>query len=254
MVTNLTHAGASVGTAWTQTSLPTVPFKNKKVYILPGAFYSDVAYMMAQAGFSKAENVSEADLVVFIGGVDVDPSLYNQERIAQTQEPNEARDIREMDVYDQCIKLRIPMFGICRGAQFLHVMNGGSLWQHVEGHAGKDHLIYDIGEEVTVMATSLHHQMLAINNDIDVVAVCTEQISRKFHASDMVIDLDKEGVNTDAEIEIEAGIYWGSRCFFVQGHPEIGSKEYRSWTFTKLEEFMNDLLEINISIKDSQVA
>lgn len=228
---------------WAIKEMPS--FEGWKAFVLPGAFYGQCVALFAKAGFERAVSVEEADVVVFIGGVDVNPELYGERAIAQTQMPSPARDNLEIEVYKKCIELGKPMYGICRGAQFLHAMNDGTLWQHVEGHAGPDHYIYDTEDDCLVMATSLHHQMLALNDRIDVLAVCKDQISRKFHSADMVLDLDREGSNASVEIEIEAGIYWDTRCFFVQGHPEVGSEEYQSWAMTKFWEFCNELAEIH---------
>lgn len=217
-------------------SLP--DFTGKKAMILGGAFYGSVVSFMAAAGFEKADHVMEADVVVFVGGVDISPELYGQKKLPQTQSPSIRRDQEEKVIYDECVRLGIPMFGICRGAQFLHAMNGGDLWQHVENHGGDDHLIYDLEEDVFVNATSYHHQMLALNSTIDVIAVCKDQVSRKFHSDTMVLDLDKEGDNNGVEIEIEAGAYHATKCFFVQGHPEVGDAYYRSWTLHKLHDIM----------------
>ncbi len=225
---------------WGMTLIPQCG-AGKRALVLEGAFYGSCVALMVAAGYSISDCVEDADVVVFIGGVDVDPALYGQQKLPQTQSPSLARDKLEKAVYVEALKRGIPMFGICRGAQFLHVMNGGELWQHVEGHAGPDHLIYDTEDDLFVMATSYHHQMLALNANIDVLAVTKDQISKKFHSENMVIDLSREGGNADVEIEIEAGCYWETKCFFVQGHPEVGSAEYRSWAMTKFEEFVDEL-------------
>jgi hypothetical protein len=225
---------------WGVTELPI--FKNKKALILPGAFYGPCVALFAECGFGKAETVEEADLVVFIGGADIDPALYGQKPLPKTFY-HKSRDDFEVDIFIECVRLKKPMYGICRGAQFLQAMNGGELWQHVEGHAGPDHLIYDIEEDCYVKATSVHHQMLSLNDRIDVLACTKDQISRKFYSDTMVVDLDKPGDNNGVEIEIEAGAYHDTRCLFVQGHPEIGCDEYRSWCMVKLYDFLREIDE-----------
>lgn len=217
-------------------------FEGKKALILGGAFFGAVVALFAEAGFERANTVDDADLIVFNGGVDVDPKLYGQERHKSTQTPNESRDAYEKAVYEEALKQGKPMFGICRGAQFLHVMNGGELWQDVDGHAGPDHMIYDIEDDVFVMATSYHHQMLALNSKIDVLAVCKDQISRRFESDSFKLSLPNPD---DVEIEIEAGYYKDTKCLFVQGHPEVGSKEYRSWCMSKLHDFMEGYMDDN---------
>jgi len=217
-------------------SFTTMPdFAGKKALILGGAFFGSVVSLFAECGFSRAATVEDADVVVFNGGVDVDPELYGASAHPKTQSPNKQRDEYEKAVYDECVVQGKPMFGICRGAQFLHVMNGGELWQDVDGHAGLDHFIYDCEDDVFVKATSYHHQMLCLNQNINVLAVCKDQISHRFESDTFKLTLASPG---DVEIEIEAGYYKDTKCLFVQGHPEVGSKEYRSWSMSKLYDFM----------------
>jgi GMP synthase-like glutamine amidotransferase len=223
---------------WGITKMPQVG-AGKKAYILNGAFDGACIGLMTEAGFERAATVEEADVIVFVGGADVNPEHYGQETLPGTC-CNKARDITELAVFREAVALGKVMFGICRGAQLLHVANKGELWQDVNNHAGRSHYIYDIDEDVRLMVTSLHHQMLMVNDRIDVIAVCEDQIATKFKNADLFIDLEKEGANAPVEIEIEAGAYHETKCFFVQGHPEVGTPEYRSWTMTKLGELMQE--------------
>lgn len=222
---------------WGKSDLPVDKFKGMKALVLGGAFFGSVVSFIAAAGFEKADSVEEADIVVFSGGVDVDPELYGQKKIAYTQSPSKSRDATEVEVYKEAQRLGKVCFGICRGAQFLAAMNGSQLWQHVTGHASGDHWMYDIEEDVHVMVTSYHHQMIALDEKIDVIGVCKDQISKEFHSDSMVLKLANE---SDVEIEIEAGAYNDTKCFFVQGHPEVGDREYRSWTMHKLADKMEE--------------
>src|SRR3546814_1931294 len=75
---------------WNVRGIPQFP--GQKAYILPGAFYGACVALFAKAGFERANSVEEADVVVFIGGVDVDPKLYGEEAIAQTQAPSRSEE------------------------------------------------------------------------------------------------------------------------------------------------------------------
>lgn len=213
-------------------------------YVLPGAMYGLVVAYMAEAGCTRAKTIEEADIVVFVGGADVTPEIYKQAKMAGTYNDFE-RDQVETEIYHKCLERGQVMFGICRGAQFLHVMNGGQLWQDVNNHGGRDHEIYDIEEDVHLTVTSYHHQMLALtpDTDLEVLAVCSDQIATRFKSDTMTIDLKKEGSNVDVELEIEAGYYNKSKCFFVQGHPECGSAVFKSWTMNKLKDFYHEWKE-----------
>ena len=70
--------------------------------------------------------------LILWGGVDINPSLYNEERNPRTQIPNDKRDEEELRDIDYAIEDDRPIIGVCRGAQLLNVYNGGSLYQHVE--------------------------------------------------------------------------------------------------------------------------
>lgn len=223
--------------AWAITTLPS--FAGKKALVCPGAFYGAGVELMAAAGFGKANTVEEADVVVFMGGVDLDPKTYGEEAIPGSG-GGAQRDAAEKVIYELAQQHGKVCFGICRGAQFLHAMNGGKLWQDVNNHGGKDHVIYDLDDDVEVLANSYHHQMLMDGPELEIVAVCRDQIATKFKAFGMTVDLKGEGQNQMAEMEIEAGAYNKTRCFFVQGHPEVGCDEYRSWSLNKLKDYMID--------------
>src|SRR5574344_1685246 len=77
----------------------------------------------------------KADIVFFTGGEDVSPSLYG-EKAHRTTFANKKRDIVEMEVFN-LIKDNsdILKLGVCRGSQFLTVMNGAKLVQNVNNHA-----------------------------------------------------------------------------------------------------------------------
>lgn len=214
-------------------------FEGAAVYILPGAWYPETVKLFAKAGFRKSDDIEDADLVVFLGGADVSPSFYNETPLQKTNS-NLERDMAEKTVFEECVSKEIPMMGICRGAQFLHVMNDGVLWQHVENHAGVDHHIIDLDDDVRILSNSFHHQMVALNDELDVLAVCENQVSKKFEAGSMTMNIASIGEGEVGEIEIEAGTYEKTKTFFVQGHPEVGNKQYQSWVFHKLKEFLVD--------------
>lgn len=212
-------------------------FSGMRALVLPGAFYGSCVSLMAEAGFQRATSYEDADVVVFIGGEDINPALYNEEP-HRTTYFSDVRDHLEKLHYGRCVEDKKVMFGICRGAQFLHAMNGGKLWQNVNNHASGDHYIYDIDADVSVEATSIHHQMLRMNETLDVVAICNEQIATSFEdGKGTRITVDRGNLEL-SELEIEAGAYADTQCFFVQGHPEIGSAEYRSWTMNRLYDYM----------------
>ena len=76
------------------------------------------------------------DGVVITGGHDVDPVLYAAEpEVEPRHDP--ARDAFESAVIDEALRRRVPLLGICRGAQLLNVRLGGTLFQELASRRSK---------------------------------------------------------------------------------------------------------------------
>jgi putative glutamine amidotransferase len=78
----------------------------------------------------------EYDGVIVTGGHDVDPVLYAAEpEVEPKHDP--ARDAFESAIIDEALRRRIPLLGICRGAQLLNVRLGGTLFQELASRRSK---------------------------------------------------------------------------------------------------------------------
>ncbi|GAA1928050.1 gamma-glutamyl-gamma-aminobutyrate hydrolase family protein [Brevibacterium antiquum] len=75
--------------------------------------------------------VAELDGIILTGGDDVDPGLYNAQAHPRTQVPNVRRDSFETALYRHARTAEVPVFAICRGAQIVNTVHGGSLYQHL---------------------------------------------------------------------------------------------------------------------------
>ena len=73
--------------------------------------------------------VEGIDLLVLCGGEDVDPARYKATRSPKCGAVNLRRDEFEWRLLDAAVRLRTPVFGICRGHQVINVYFGGTLWQ-----------------------------------------------------------------------------------------------------------------------------
>jgi putative glutamine amidotransferase len=77
------------------------------------------------------------DGIIFSGGDDVNPKLYNEAQLPETIRILDERDEIESVLLKSCIKQGKPVFGICRGLQIINVVLGGSLYQHIQSqHPG----------------------------------------------------------------------------------------------------------------------
>ncbi|MEU7426524.1 gamma-glutamyl-gamma-aminobutyrate hydrolase family protein [Streptomyces sp. NPDC040750] len=79
--------------------------------------------------------VARLDGLVIAGGPDVDPARYGAERSPRTGPPAPERDAWELALIEAALAARVPVLGVCRGMQLLNVALGGTLVQHLDGHA-----------------------------------------------------------------------------------------------------------------------
>lgn len=75
---------------------------------------------------ARPEPSRDLDGIVISGGDDIDPSLYlgTDDGTAPRDTP---RDRFEVAMIDEALQAELPMLGICRGAQLINVVLGGSL-------------------------------------------------------------------------------------------------------------------------------
>lgn len=161
--------------------------------------------------------IENLDGIIFPGGPDIDPSFMGQEPIPELGVTNRNRDLFEIALIRTAVAKKIPIFGICRGAEMIDVALGGTLYQDLGSqYSGKliqhkqqapgdqpthfvrvdfnSRLYKSIGDNVFV--NSRHHQAIkSVANGLKVVAT----------ASDGVIEAIE---NDDASIQA------------VQWHPE----------------------------------
>ncbi|MFI6807303.1 gamma-glutamyl-gamma-aminobutyrate hydrolase family protein [Streptomyces luteogriseus] len=82
-----------------------------------------------------AEAVARLDGLVIAGGPDVEPVRYGAEREPRTGPAAPERDAWELALIEAALSTGVPLLGICRGMQLLNVALGGTLVQHIDGHA-----------------------------------------------------------------------------------------------------------------------
>lgn len=178
--------------------------------------------------------VDEADLIVFSGGADVSPSLYGETPHPKTMS-SKTRDLYCLQIYAYARRRDIPMSGICRGGQFLNVINGGKMYQHVNKHAiGDTHNIKtDDGRNISV--TSTHHQMMIPADHAVVLATARESTAR-----DRYLSNHKLITETGAIEDTEVLYYEDSNCLCYQPHPEYvpDTHECQEYYFELLNDYL----------------
>lgn len=174
----------------------------------------------------------KADFVVFTGGPDVNPELYNEKILAETF-VDLARDKQDLALYRLCEANRIPMVGVCRGMQFLWVMKGGKLYQDVDNHNSGEHEILYFETNTKYTASSVHHQS-AFNSTIP---------GMRLLASARVAQTKKCATHVSAgpSIEYEIVTFPEDGIVAFQGHPEYkGFPEYSKLCVDLIKKFIVD--------------
>ena len=139
--------------------------------------------------------LSHCDGLLLPGGADVSPALYGEEPHAALGAVLPEQDAAWQSALQVAKRLKLPVFGICRGMQFLCVFAGGSLYQDLSMR-GEPHLQHlqqlrrthpihrvslspgsamaaILGAQ-SVMANSLHHQAVREPGQGLLVSGCTE--------------------------------------------------------------------------------
>lgn len=186
-----------------------------KVFIVNGYGYGT---LFLTYGHEVVADIMEADLCVFTGGEDVTPSYYGEKKHPNTYN-NQARDLVERSIFNICITREIPMVGICRGGQFLNVMSGGKMFQHVSLHA-MDHYLVDVKTKKQVWVSSTHHQMMIPGPGGRVLAYATQGGYKEYMDGNAITRAEP------GENDTEVVFYPLTKALCFQPHPEFMSKEY----------------------------
>jgi gamma-glutamyl-gamma-aminobutyrate hydrolase PuuD len=94
------------------------------------------APVLVPPGASLLETLDLVDGLVFSGGSDLDPELYDAEAHPETNGVIRERDDFELELMRAALERDMPMLAICRGSQVLNVALGGDLEQHVPDRVG----------------------------------------------------------------------------------------------------------------------
>jgi putative glutamine amidotransferase len=166
------------------------------------------------------------DGLVLQGGSDLSPESYGEDFLDKSRWPGDRyRDAYELRLVDEARRRRLPVLGICRGAQLINVYFGGTLYQDLSTQLGteilhRDAQLYDrISHPVEIMAGGLLEKIYGDAGEIIVNSVHHQGIKSlgKSLCVEAVSPLDHL---------VEAVSYENPEEFFclgVQWHPEFST-------------------------------
>lgn len=166
----------------------------------------------------------DIDFVCWTGGSDISPSLYGQKQNQGTYCVPK-RDEKEVALWHKYRDK--PKLGICRGAQLLNVLNGGSMYQHVNNHSGPHIVKTDEGKEI--LLCSVHHQLMIPHPSFQLVAWNTESTYRE--------NDNGHFLRLEDEVDPEVIYIPQDKALCFQAHPEFGPKSCTDYFFQLAERF-----------------
>lgn len=180
--------------------------------------------------------VEDCDLVVFTGGPDVNPSIYGDIKL-DTTHIDTNRDQLEWRIYNMAYMMAIPMVGICRGMQFLNVMNGGLLIQDVNNHTNCIHSI-TTHEEETFEVNGDHHQMCIPQGYFERLAWVKNLSDHYTTGQTFDVNLYLGESDEANYIQEPEALFWpNSNSLGVQYHPEWMDEDSRGYEY--FQELLN---------------
>jgi putative glutamine amidotransferase len=162
---------------------------------------------LAQPGLDLAG----ADALVLSGStLDIHPRTYGAARDPRCIAPDLDRDLRDLAAIRAALRDDVPLIGVCRGAQLLNVLFGGTLVQHIDHHAG-DCLHAVRTESGSAVASALGARPRVVSDHHQAVA----RLGRGLHVTATAPDGLAEAVEVPGR-RLAVGLQW---------HPERGGGE-----------------------------
>ena len=102
--------------------------QNYRNWLIRSEYNTIIVNLSSLSVDSVATTILQCDGLLLSGGADIAPGLYgNPREIHRCTTIDHHRDSVELKAIEEAIKLKIPIFGICRGLQILNVYFGGTL-------------------------------------------------------------------------------------------------------------------------------
>jgi len=178
----------------------------------------------------RPDCIKEKGVLLLHGGEDISPAIYGEKCNQYCYKHDiSKRDQEEMDLIERAMKWEMPIIGICRGAQLLCAMDGGTLIQHVAGHNTGSHELTDTRTGEIYISNSCHHQVMQPNKYNEVIAVNKRTVDA----------YDEESQRFDLDETPEIVYFPHLNAIGIQGHPEwLPNSAFQEYCTKLIQEFL----------------
>ncbi len=157
------------------------------------------------------------DALIIPGGPDADPTFYGEEPSRHIGSTNYKRDVFEAELFKAFYKAGKPIFGICRGCQFINILMGGSVYQDLAADNPDSYIRHSQGADGSYPT---HHVEIAKGSSLYKSLGATAYVNSRHHQG---IKKVGEGLNVTAKAAdgvVEAVETADGQIVAVQWHPE----------------------------------
>lgn len=152
-----------------------------------------------------------SDRVIIWGGADISPKIYGQDKLSYTK-VDIYQDEIDTNTIELAIKDKIPIIGVCRGAQLLCAMTGGQLYQHISPR--QTGIITMECFDGSLYKTVVDHHQVMIPNMKEATVLAIQQLPKTAQA--YITETKTKELTAIPEI-----IYYKSiNALAIQPHPE----------------------------------
>ena len=166
--------------------------------------------------------LAQAHGLLLLGGQDVDPALYGQERHEKTYGVVRDEDDFEVLLTRAAVRMRYPTLAVCRGFQLVNVALGGTLDQHITDRPGM--LSHSMASFPAPPAGAIGPILeIPLADGCRLAEAIADEVAKGAHAHHQAVDQVGSGLvvtGRTADGVIEAFEHTDGWLVGVQWHPE----------------------------------
>jgi putative glutamine amidotransferase len=166
------------------------------------------------------------DGLILTGGDDINPKLFNEEFLPETEVPDNDRDNFDLTLIKYAFKKKIPILGICRGMQLLNICFNGSLYQDLKYNNKIKLKHYQSFENPDIPVHKINLTEGSVLNDIfrDELWVNSfhhqgiKKVGEKLKISAYSTDNLVEGIEYTEDEQFVLGVQWHPEMMYSKGN------------------------------------